>query len=474
MSSTPDGALIIQNPSGDEMVSGWDGSTPISIPLRKTVTPSGAALITQVARKPTLVANRTAIQMYGNIAANSGGNSYSGHYISAATAATNLQLIYGNLLSAHPEAVGAGSIAIISAVEYPTADNGTVPTGKVYQNYGRGTKSTSIDPGAILTTAPLSIFPLAGDYIRVRSNVVAAAWSEGLMPSTAANFEGVQRSTTTDRTITPTGMTFSNTQQTFTPTAIIGVQAVAAPTVVILGDSTDTGLLETLAPYVGPCARALGQTYAWANFAQPSISAFEFGGVPGITGSDRYRLDLIAACNPTHCLERLGQNDVANSTANGGSPLTLAQIQQAIIYIWFQLRSFGVTVITQTITPKCDSSDGFTTQAGLSPAPRQGPGGTRVGLNQWKRAGAPMINGVAVAAGTPGALVIGQPGHPVAHFLEVANTVECDSNGVFTPDTGIWFLPYLATSDGLGVHPNTVGSIAMSTAIDLSTITLPN
>lgn len=413
------------------------------------------------------VSNRCATPTYSNITGNTGGNFYSGHYTPVDTEVSDLELVFTNILSVRPEGDGAGTIAIKAAIEYPVANDGTKPTGQTYPCFINGSRTLTLEPGGIGRFAPVGISIPANTYYRIHVQVVGAAWSEGLMPTQAALYEGLQRGTTTDRTTSSTGMTFTTGLLGLPPSVILGRQKTAKPTVGILGDSIAAGFVETAATYVGFLPRGLGNAFAWTNTAQPSLRAFDFGGLTslGLSGTSRRRMDLLAL-GSTHVVDALGQNDVDYNS--GG--LTLAQIQAAKIFIWEQLQARGIKVIATTITPKVSSSDGFTTQAGLSPTVNQGPGGTRVGLNDWIRSGAPMVNGVAVAVGTPGALVAGDAGHPLVGYWEIADLVEVNSSGVLTRNTGIWKLSYLYTADALGVHPNDAGSIAMSAGCNLSLI----
>ena len=403
-------------------------------------------------------ATRASLNVYANVTGNTGSNSWSGHRTATGIGSlSDIKIGYSNLRSAHPEEVGAGSITMKAAIEYPPGTYTTVRWG--------GANSKVLAPGDLALSDPINLTIPEDTYFQVHSNVVGAAWSEALIPPRAANNEGVQRGTTTDRTQNPSGMTIANGSVALVPNLIIGRQVTAKRSAIILGDSVSMGILETVpAEYLGFQAIALGNAMGWVQAAQPSIAAYEFGGVPGFTGTDALRMKVMTV-GATDCIESLGQNDVAD-----GTPLTLAEIQQGKVYIWYQLQARGIRVWATTITPKSNSSDSFATQANMSPAARQGPGGTRVALNAWIRAGAPLLNGVAVADATSGAIYAGDAGHPVKGWFEIADLVEVNTSGAFTRDTGIWKLSYLATSDGLGTHPNTAGATAMAAGIDVNTI----
>lgn len=129
----------------------------------------------------------------------------------------------------------------------------------------------------------------------------------------------------------------------------------------------------------------------------------------------------------TSMLCEYGRNDLSNAR-------TLAQIQANLITIWSYGAQLGQRVFQTTITPYTDSTDGWTT-TGNQTSHAGNQESIRVSLNTWIRAGAPVTSAASltpVAVGTPGALVAGQPGHPLFKYWEIANTIES------AQDSGLW------------------------------------
>ena len=116
---------------------------------------------------------------------------------------------------------------------------------------------------------------------------------------------------------------------------------------------------------------------------------------------------------------------------NGGA--TTSSLQSTLIKLWNYISPRCDKLFQTTLTPWCSSSDGWTTEANQTP---KATDGERTGFNDWLRAGAPLdINGVATTTGTAGAVVAGQPGHPLAGFMEVADACETSRN------SGKWKVP---------------------------------
>jgi hypothetical protein len=150
-------------------------------------------------------------------------------------------------------------------------------------------------------------------------------------------------------------------------------------------------------------------------------------------------------------IDQYGTNDVARGDS-------LATVEASLIANWTTLHTYVPNVYQTTILPESSSTDGWTTLANQTPIAGFGPGSVQASLNAWLRDGAPMSNGVAVAAGSTGTGVLraGQTGDPLTGVFDVARQVESSIN----PDSGVW-TPFAypgiiitngATSDG--VHPS--------------------
>lgn len=119
----------------------------------------------------------------------------------------------------------------------------------------------------------------------------------------------------------------------------------------------------------------------------------------------------------------LGANDI-------GEAVTLATLQSRAIFTWQKFRDGGAQRIYQTtITPR-ETFPGTAT--------------VRAQFNDWVRAGAPMLNGVATTDGADGAIYAGFGVHPLTDFIEIASLLETFEN------SGVYHADYY----GDGVHPN--------------------
>lgn len=152
-----------------------------------------------------------------------------------------------------------------------------------------------------------------------------------------------------------------------------------------------------------------------------------------------------------HVICEYGVNDLNTNPA-------LSTVQANLVRVWRRARDRGALVWQTTITPVTSSTNGWTTLENQAVAAAYVPGGTRVQLNNWIRAGAPLINGVAAVPGSPNAVTTGHPLHPLHGYIEMADTVES------ARDSCKW-----AVADGVltddGVHPRAAGHARMAVAV---------
>lgn len=216
--------------------------------------------------------------------------------------------------------------------------------------------------------------------------------------------------------------------------------------VAVVGDSITNGSNDTFGDYdrVGWAYRALNGQRPFLLLAISGEQAAQYLS----QGAHRQRY---VGPGAHYAICAYGVNDL-----QGGR--TLAQAQAALLGIWSAAAAANpaIRVLQTTITPKSSSTDGWATTGSQTPDGTVTP--VRTPLNAWIRAGAPIVSGVAVTPGTSGALLAGQPGHPLWDWLELADLVEP------TPDAGIWRAGY--TDDG--VHPTATGHIAMAAGLQLS------
>jgi lysophospholipase L1-like esterase len=131
-------------------------------------------------------------------------------------------------------------------------------------------------------------------------------------------------------------------------------------------------------------------------------------------------------------------------------------LQASLITQWRSMNCLGPKIWQTTITPRpTSSSDGWTTVAGQTVNAADNP--KRNLVNAWIRDGAPMTAAFApLAQNTFTALRAGDAGHPLQGYIEVTDAIES------ARDSGLWRAPGFTTD---GVHPSSMGHIAMSTAL---------
>lgn len=151
----------------------------------------------------------------------------------------------------------------------------------------------------------------------------------------------------------------------------------------------------------------------------------------------------------THWLDELGINEVTNDW----NFVTTNAIKH-----WKWVKDHGIqTLIKTTLTLSVSTSDNWRTLEGQTPARTPG----RENFNAWLRDGAPIIDGAAVAVGTPGAtrcdvvtpdgsIIKGTGGHYIDAVSDVVAAVESSENsGRYSLAAGRLMAGH---SDGL--HPN--------------------
>ncbi|MBS7546261.1 SGNH/GDSL hydrolase family protein [Ancylobacter oerskovii] len=138
-----------------------------------------------------------------------------------------------------------------------------------------------------------------------------------------------------------------------------------------------------------------------------------------------------------------------NSISNGA---TLTAMRVNMLTLWNRAATFkrpDGRLFQTTIGPNTTSTDSWATLANQTVKAGEA---VRVAVNDWLRAGAPILGGVPVDAGTVGAIIAGQAGHPLYHVFDTASAFESSLN------SGKWKVDGTAfkyTGDGL--HPNQTG-----------------
>lgn len=142
----------------------------------------------------------------------------------------------------------------------------------------------------------------------------------------------------------------------------------------------------------------------------------------------------------THFLDFYGQNDFQASQSNA----TATTLETNDLIRWQSAANRQQVVYAATITPhETATSDGYGTTGGQTTDANEA---ARIARNTWLRAGAPCTLGTdwptPVAVGTNGALLMGQPGHPLTGYFDLADVVESARN------SGKWKAADRSVTDG--------------------------
>lgn len=265
------------------------------------------------------------------------------------------------------------------------------------------------------------------------------AWGEGC--DAAAN------AASSDKTPGTTSLATNNVSH-FSPIAVCGDTGQDFPFVGHFGDSIGAGLGD----YDAISTFGRGFLRRAMNNSIPFINCCVSG--DQLANAHRIRYGMYNGC--TDVIDQMGINDIVAGA-------TVATVEANMVAAWQNLGVFGARVWRTTVTPKTSSTDNWATTINQTPFANDA---NRQAVNNWIRAGAPVNNSlVPVAIGTSGALLAGQPGHPLTGYFETANTVETGQN------TGIWQVGMVYTTDGNGLHPNSIGSAALATAINTANFT---
>lgn len=320
----------------------------------------------------------------------------------------------------------AAPITVQALVYGPGSSTGIVATVS-------GSASWVINGGAWVQTDWISVNIAAGQTFDVQTYVSGAQWYPMLVYAgwwAAGSNQAVAGSAK----IT-SGASSSN--GIYMPAVITGDHTNGA--VLILGDSiAHNSALATL----GYIEKGLDGQYGAINAAVSGDRAYW-----ALDGTGRRTKSWFANQDASTTICEYGRNDLIDGR-------TLGQLQANLLTIWNQQSGYGQRVIQPTITPHTNSTDSWAT-TGNQTVVNTTVESRRVQLNDWLRAGAPIVSGTAVAPGTSGALLAGQAGHPLHTHWEIADHVETARN------SGIW----KAGHTGDGLHPNTTGINAAAAGV---------
>lgn len=336
--------------------------------------------------------------------------------------ATDLRLSYAAITGATGvDAPTPEALTVRAAIEYPL--------GVFYPVFFNGKRDIVIEPGAMVTSDPVGIRAIAGDFVYSRTFVTVSP--TGAVPVMRATASGDQEAVEggtglVDRT-TGTTIPFVGVQG-YAPLALLGNpvdKTVRSKCIGIIGDSISNGSLEDDKD-LGYIVRAL------ANANLPWLHMSKGGETAQIwldQSVTHRRRRLIAPCS--HAIVEYGTNDVY------GSSRTVAQIQADLTAIWTALNDRGIKVFQTTITPQTTSTDSWATTANQTINSAKNT--VRVTVNDWIR---------TVPA-------------PLAGYFDAADAAESARN------SGLWNPGF--TPDG--IHPNTTGGTVMTAKVATANLT---
>lgn len=357
-----------------------------------------------------------------------------------------LRLAYSNHYPASSggavETPGPNPITVKASIDYPT--------GVLFPVTFNGQTTVTIQPGATVISDPVGIDLVKGTNFWTRTYVSVTSgqsFPRGAYATHSGNGEGHNYSSAGGADVTTSGAVPAGgfNEYVYSPAAILGLPIDGGKAVIAaVGDSIVAGTGDDQTGWV---TRLLGNNYSLQKVAYPSESMVQW--VTNNKVNCYRRAGLLARVGITHVIAEHIVNDLG---ASG-----IATLQTNAYAYWKYLSRIGKVYAT-TCTPITTSTDAWATVANQTvdtalKEPR------RLAFNAWLRDGAPMnSSGVAQAVGASGAGVIraGQPGHPLAGYIEVADAVES------ARDSGKWKASY--TTDG--THPNTTGATAIAAAID--------
>lgn len=342
--------------------------------------------------------------------------------------ATDLQVIIGNHYtdpgSNFGDVAASSSIAVRAALEIG---------GVVYPlNFG-GKRDVTIDGGGFATSDRLPVTVNKGDVIYSRIYTSSTSWWAN-KHSVLNNGASGGWTATTDLTGSGAAAVANVGAWQLAPMAIVGTCNADGSAVVVFGDSVAHGYADGsdtqgfVGQYMDDMARAGG------GYLVRGLSG-KAGIINAAVSSDSVRFFVVPAGHwkrmhfaqhATTAVIAYGRNDISSLNDHlvvAGNNVAIAQ----------RAKQRGMITIVTTVTPRTTSTDNFFTSGNqaLATAPMEV---IRVAYNSWLRAGAPLnpTTLAPVAVGTAGALVIGQPKHPIDKVWDATSFAESALN------SGVW------------------------------------
>lgn len=373
------------------------------------------------------------------------------HMAPAAYSINNPVLTYSNWRvtnAASPEIPGANNILVKTAIEY----NGTFYPA----TFSSGQRTATIPPSTDFNFDPIQGLTIpAGAFYYERPFVSVVNAGETWPISHFTNNvigEGTTFSTGTD--VTDGGVITPSALYSHGFTSIRSSSPSNTRSAVIVGDSLafgltlGTGTVDTgdANDFRGMFERAFTNNISYLTATRPSHRGDWFAGMHGLE-------QILLTKGTTDFIYQFGRNDVTAAR-------TTAQMQANMLSSCTDFNTAGLRCWVCTITPSTTSTDSWVTTVNQSF--NAGQQTNRIGYNDWIRDGCPTSGGVAVAVGTIGALRMGQAGHPVYNYFEVADVCESARN------SGLWPAPSGVATTTDGTHPTVAQTIAMAGTVSVS------
>lgn len=359
--------------------------------------------------------------------------------------ASGLRLVFSNHYASGSfvEESGPNVITVKASVEHPST--------YMFPVTFNGADSVEIAPGANVTSDPIGLEIAKGTTFYTRTYVAVGAGQffprGGIATASSGTTSWHNYAYPAGLDLTGVGAaaaTSGYSEYTFSPSAILGTPAAVGPAVVgVVGDSIAAGTGDFQNGWV---QRWLASNYPFQRVAYPGEGVGT--GWMANQGRNRYRrYALLNVAGASRVIAEHIVNDLGT---------TYATLQSNMLSYWTNLSRLG-RVWAVTCTPQTTSTDSWAT-LGNQTVMNGSKETTRLSFNEWLRAGAPTVDGVAVAAGTNGALVAGASGHPLTGYLEIADLVES------ARDSGKWRVDLGApTTDG--THPSAVIAAAVAAGL---------
>ncbi|WP_295525523.1 SGNH/GDSL hydrolase family protein, partial [Novosphingobium sp. Chol11] len=318
------------------------------------------------------------------------------HTIAGSAIVFGLRVGFANWgLQSSGEVDNGNAISVKAAIEY---------NGVSYPLFFNGANTVTIQPGAEVVADEFGLELPGGASFFTRIYVSVASigqtWPLGRIQSGGLS-EG--RTDGSDLTASTGGLATGG-GNAYGPSMIFGQTRSPLASTLIIGDSIAAGVGERSADcdgsgFAGYVERALASNAPWISATRSSIKLSDFN-----TAHWRRMRDVRSLVSNVIC--ELGINDIKSASS-------LATLQAAAISVWTASGAGGASVWQTTITPETTSTNGWVTTAAQT-ITNAGQNSVRTSYNDWLRGGAPMSAGAAVAVGTPGGLLAGQVGHPLA------------------------------------------------------------